>query len=137
MTQTTPASRLLDRLRLEADGVPIYVQVREQVLHALAAGVLAPGDQMPTLRQVAVALRIDMNTVRRAYEALERAGAIRVEHGRGAFVADAAAVEPGAQAAALDKFARKTLARAHALGLPAQELVRRLGELASIEGDPT
>ena len=54
-----------------------------------APGVLAPGDQMPTMRQVAVALRVDLNTVRHAYDELERAGAIRLERGRGSFVADA------------------------------------------------
>ena len=57
---------LLTTLRLESSGVPIYVQLREQILRQLGAGVLAPGDQMPTMREVAVALKIDLNTVRHA-----------------------------------------------------------------------
>ena len=69
--------------------MPIYVQLRDQLLHAIGDGILAPGDQMPTMRQVAVALTVDLNTVRHAYDELERAGAIRLERGRGSFVADA------------------------------------------------
>ena len=50
--------------------MPIYVQVRDQILRALGEGRLKPGDRMPTMRQVAVALRIDLNTARRAYDEL-------------------------------------------------------------------
>ena len=85
----THRQNLLDGLRLGTAGVPIYVQLRDQLLHAIGDGVLAPGDQMPTMREVAVALKVDLNTVRHAYDELERAGAIRLERGRGSFVADA------------------------------------------------
>ena len=135
MSTPTPAVRLLDELRLAASGVPIYVQVRDQVLRALAAGVLAPGDQMPTMRQVAVALRIDLNTVRRAYDELERAGAPIVQHGRGTFVATPPEPhDPAAEARRLDGLARQTLATAAALGVGAQALVRRLSELIEEKG---
>ena len=67
---------LLKTLCLESSGVPIYVQLREQILRQLGAGVLSTGDQMPTMREVAVALKIDLNTVRHAYDELERMGAI-------------------------------------------------------------
>src|SRR5450755_4883508 len=78
---------MLKSLRLEASGVPIYVQLREQILRNLGAGVLARGDQMPTMREVAVALKIDLITVRHAYDELERMGAITLVRGRGSFVA--------------------------------------------------
>ena len=78
---------LLKALRLESSGVPIYVQLREQILRQLGAGVLAAGDQMPTMREVAVALKVDLNTVRHAYDELERMGAITLVRGRGSFVA--------------------------------------------------
>src|SRR5215813_4999173 len=67
---------LLTALRLDSSGVPIYVQLREQILRHLGAGLLAPGEQMPTMREVAVALKVDLNTVRHAYDELERLGAI-------------------------------------------------------------
>jgi GntR family transcriptional regulator len=63
-------TQLLKSLRLDNSGVPIYVQLREQILRSLGAGVLASGDQMPTMREVAVALKIDLNTVRHAYDEL-------------------------------------------------------------------
>jgi hypothetical protein len=53
---------LLNSLRLDNSGVPIYVQLREQILRNLGAGLLKRGDQMPTMREVAVALKIDLNT---------------------------------------------------------------------------
>src|SRR5262245_21885205 len=72
---------LLKALRLESSGVPIYVQLREQILRHLGPGVLAPGDQMPTMREVAVALKVDLNTVRHTYDELERLGAITLVRG--------------------------------------------------------
>ena len=89
---------LLTTLRLESSGVPIYVQLREQILRQLGAGVLAAGDQMPTMREVAVALKIDLNTVRHAYDELERMGAITLVRGRGSFVAKPPPVDGRARA---------------------------------------
>lgn len=121
---------LLDVLRLEKSGVPIYVQVRDQLLKALAVGVLEPGEQMPTMRQVAVALKIDLNTVRRAYDELERTGAIVLQRGRGSFVASPPqAPDTAAEAARMDDFARQTLATAQALGIDPRAFVRRLDDL--------
>src|SRR5450432_543377 len=78
----------LNMLRVDGSGIPIYVQLREQLLGAIGAGRLRPGERMPTMRQVAVALKIDLNTVKHAYDELERAGAITLLRGRGTFVAE-------------------------------------------------
>ena len=78
----------LDRIRLQNDGVPIYVQIREQILAAIASGALPPGSQLPTMREVAVALKVDLNTVRHAYDDMQRKGAIDLVRGRGSFVAN-------------------------------------------------
>jgi GntR family transcriptional regulator len=111
--------------------VPIYVQLRDQLLAAIGAGALSPGDQMPTMRQVAVTLRIDLNTVRHAYDELERAGAIRLERGRGSFVADAPPpIDPPARAAQADNLARQVLAMAQAQGIDPGDLARRIADLA-------
>lgn len=136
MEHRSLATRLLDKLTIAASGVPIYVQLRDQVLRSLAEGALKPGDQMPTMRQVAVALRIDINTVRRAYDELERTGALTVQHGRGTFVASPPAPHDAeAEAARLDGLARQTLATAAALGLAPEALVRRLSALIADGGD--
>ncbi len=76
------------RLKIEPESpVPIYVQIEEQVRALIAAGQLRPGDQLPTIRQLAVDLGVNYNTVARAYLELERAGVITTQRGRGTFVA--------------------------------------------------
>jgi GntR family transcriptional regulator len=123
-------------LRIEDTGVPIYVQLREQFLRAMGAQVLKPGDQMPTMRQVAVALRIDLNTVRRAYDELERIGALVLVRGRGSFVAEPAARLKGPDhTKAAEKLARQTLAQAAALGVSADLLIQHLAALAAQKED--
>src|SRR5580692_955294 len=128
----THRQNVLDALKLGSAGVPIYVQLRDQLLHAIGAGVLAPGDQMPTMRQVAVALKVDLNTVRHAYDELERAGAIRLERGRGSFVADAPPpADPDTQTAQAENLARQTFALAQSQGVDPHELAQRIAALAS------
>src|SRR5215471_843385 len=68
-------------------GVPVYRQIIDQVLAGIAAGTLAGGDQLPTVRQVAVDLAINPNTVVRAYRELEIRGVIETQQGMGTFVA--------------------------------------------------
>src|SRR3954463_6524457 len=124
--------QLLDSLRLEASGAPIYVQLREQFLRAMGAGLLKPGDQMPTMRQVAVALKVDLNTVRRAYDELERQGAVELIRGRGSFVAQPPpAMDAAAHETETDNLARQTLAAAAALGVDPRALADRIAALAA------
>lgn len=121
---------LLKSLRLDNSGVPIYVQLREQILRSLGAGVLASGDQMPTMREVAVALKIDLNTVRHAYDELERMGAITLVRGRGSFVAEPPPpMGARAQASQIDSLAKQTLATAVAAGIDPTALADRIKAL--------
>jgi len=119
-------------LRLERSGVPIYVQIREHVLAAVSKGELRPGNQMPTMRQVAVALRVDLNTVRRAYEELERLGVVELRPGRGSFVASASASSPAPPINATLTLAKSTLAAAARMGVDPKALAERLLELADL-----
>jgi GntR family transcriptional regulator len=122
---------MLDDLALSGGGAPIYVQLRDQILRALGEGRLKPGDQMPTMRQVAVALRIDVNTARRAYDELESMGAIRLERGRGSFVADPPSPPaPHEHDRALEDLARQAMALAQARGLDPLALADRITVLA-------
>ncbi len=66
--------------------VPIYTQLIEQVKHAIASGALKPGDQLPTVRQLAADLRVNFNTIARAYRMLDQEGIISTQHGRGTFI---------------------------------------------------
>ena len=121
----------LKALRLESTGVPIYVQLREQILRHLGAGVLAPGDQMPTMREVAVVLKVDLNTVRHAYDELERIGAITLVRGRGSFVAKPPpAMGARAQQAQADSLAKQVLATAATMGIDPLTVADRIRALA-------
>ena len=70
-----------------ATGVPIYLQLMEQVKHGIETGALRPGEQLPGIRPLAEELVINPNTVARAYRELEHEGVIELRHGSGAFVA--------------------------------------------------
>jgi GntR family transcriptional regulator len=122
---------MLDTLRLEANGVPIYLQIRDQILAAIGAGTLRPGDRLPTMREVAVALKIDLNTVRHAYEAAQESGAITMVRAQGTYVAEQPPSVPSdEQAEKLDRFAHQTIAAAGAAGLDPAALGRRITEIA-------
>jgi len=67
-------------------GVPIYLQLMEQVKHAIETGAVRPGEQLPGIRPLAEELVINPNTVAKAYRELEHEGVIELRHGAGAFV---------------------------------------------------
>lgn len=74
-----------------SSGTPVYLQLMEQIRHAIETGAIQAGEQLPTMRKLAVELVINPNTVIRAYRELEREGILEVRHGAGAFVSQAAA----------------------------------------------
>lgn len=69
-----------------SSGVPIYKQLKDQVLHLIETGVLKPGDQLPSIRALSEALIVNPNTIVRIYRELELEGAIILSHGLGAFI---------------------------------------------------
>ncbi len=69
-------------------GVPIYLQLMEQIRFAVETGALCPGDQLPGIRKVAETLVMNPNTVAKAYRELEHEGLIEIRHGSGAFIAE-------------------------------------------------
>src|ERR1700687_1496209 len=71
-----------------ASGVPIYLQLMEQVKHSIETGALRPGEQLPGIRPLAEELVINPNTVAKTYRELEHEGVIELRHGAGAFVAE-------------------------------------------------
>jgi GntR family transcriptional regulator len=99
-------------------GVPTYLQLVQQVKHAVRYGMLRPGDQLPTARQVVEALAINPNTVLKAYRELEREGFAHGRPGAGTFIA-AGAPRPLERAihAPLRRSLERWLRQAHAAGL--------------------
>jgi GntR family transcriptional regulator len=77
-----------------SDGVPIYIQIVNQVKHLVASGRLTPGEEIPPIRALAEQLVVNPNTVARAYLELERAGIVTKRHGSGTYVSEARAPLP-------------------------------------------
>src|SRR5579872_3002736 len=112
-------------------GVPIYLQIIEQVKRSVALGVLAPGEQLPTVKQLALDLTVNPNTVAKAYRELERDEIIETSPGRGSFVR-ANGTAATAHAAASDVTAETLIAavrEARSIGLNAPQ-VRALFDAA-------
>jgi GntR family transcriptional regulator len=110
------------------DATPLHAQIERSIRVAIASRRLRPGDQLPTVRQLAVALRINANTVSRVYTHLERAGALETRRGVGTFVAAAAdtAGNEHARDAELRAIVTRALADASARGFSAADLRREL-----------
>ena len=105
-------------------GVPVYRQLMDRVQAAVAAGVLAVGDQLPTVRQVAVDLAINPNTVMRAYREMEIRGLIDTQQGTGTFVAErTVSYSEEERERQLRQLAGEFVARAGAAGFTLEELM--------------
>jgi len=114
-----------------ASGAPVYLQLKEQILHALSRGRLKSGDQLPTVREVAVELTINPNTVNRAYAELERDGVLETRRGRGTFVAERSRKpDAAAQSTRIKDIARRALGEARAFGFGSDELMKSIARVA-------
>jgi GntR family transcriptional regulator len=124
------------QLRIDTkSGVPFYRQIIEQVKFAIARGDLAPGDQLPTVRQLAVDLSINPNTVIRAYRELELGGVLETHQGSGTFVGnDKPEVDELERQRMLDQILTELLARATGYGFSLHDVLdglRRREEIRS------
>ena len=108
-------------------GVPVYRQIIDQIMGGIAAGILTPGDQLPTVRQVAVDLAINPNTVGRAYRELEIRGVLETQQGSGTFIGSQT-VKPDdvEHARQLNQLVNDFVARAGAAGFTLEDLMEQL-----------
>jgi GntR family transcriptional regulator len=116
----------------QSSGVPVYLQLMEQVRHAVETGALRPGDQLPAIRKLAGDLVINPNTVVRAYRDLEHEKVVELKQGSGAFISESVArrtqeIHKG------QKVVQSAMERLKSLGLSEEE-IRRLveSELATL-----
>jgi GntR family transcriptional regulator len=116
------------RLRLDLhSGVPVYRQIIDQVYGGIASGSLAVGDQLPTVRQLAVDLSINPNTVVRAYRELELGGLLETHQGSGTFISSQKLRGGEAERARqLAQIVAECVARAGAAGFTVEDLVEQL-----------
>ena len=122
-------------LQIDNNGVPIYVQIRDQLLRAIGGGALRPGEQLPTMRELAVRLRVDLNTVRHAYDELEETGAIVIVRARGTYVAEKPPPLDGArQTRKVQALAQQAIALAVSAGIDPIEVAQEMLQLARRHG---
>ena len=98
--------------------VPIYIQIEDSIHSLIAAGQLQPGEQLPTIRELAAEIRVNLNTVARAYFELDKEGVISTQRGRGTFVSG----KPDEE-----QIAKKRLKLLHSIIQSALEEAQRLG----------
>jgi GntR family transcriptional regulator len=120
------------RLQLDPQsGVPVYRQIIDQVQGGVASGALRTGDQLPTVRQLAVDLAINPNTVVRAYRELELGGLLESNQGTGTFIrAQEFAGGEQVRARQLARIVNECVARAGAAGFTVQDLLEQLRSVA-------
>lgn len=113
------------------DATPLHAQLERSILVAIASGRLKAGDQLPTVRQLAVELRVNANTVAKVYAHLERMGTLETRRGVGTFIAEPRdhARNEAARDAEIRAIAERALAEASAHGFTAAELRRALSAL--------
>src|SRR5437762_4121691 len=117
-------------------GVPVYRQIIDQVRGAIASGSLVAGEQLPTVRQLAVDLSINPNTVVRAYRELEIRGVLTTHQGTGTFITPAKVDSNDAERQRrLSQMVSEFVAHAGGAGFTLQEAMDRLAELQSEKQD--
>ena len=113
----------------ERSGVPVYRQIIDQVLGGIAAGSLAPGYQLPTVRQVAVDLSINPNTVMRAYREMEIRGILETQQGTGTFISQQKVKRDDLERQRqLSQLVTDFISRAGAAGFTIEELMEQIHE---------
>ncbi len=123
-------------MNLEIDfrsGIPIYIQVVERIKEMLATGRLKPGDQLPTVRALALELRVNFNTVARAYRILDESGVISTQQGRGTYILEMPPPEmiENIRQEAVEDLTQRYLADAARLGVSPEELTKILQDQAA------
>ena len=105
-------------------GLPIYLQVVERIKERIAGGQLQPGDQLPTVRALALELRVNFNTIARSYRILDEMGIISTQQGRGTYILSVPppGVSEGIRLQALKALTRRYLTDAEQLGAKPEEL---------------
>ena len=112
-------------------GTAVYAQLMQQVRQAIRMGRLAPGDQLPTAREVAESARINPNTVLKAYRELELAGLVEARQGSGTYVREHLAPLPDTLEALRRELAAWA-ARAHTAGLDVSDMQALVAEVAAV-----
>ncbi len=109
----------------QSDGRPMYLQIMEQVRQRVAVGEWAPGNEIPSIRQLAMDLRVSVITIKRAYLELEREGVILTQQGKGSIIAPNPGLSPQLYHEELSEHLDEVVRLGDLLGLSSEEIARR------------
>jgi GntR family transcriptional regulator len=119
-----------------ADGVPIYRQIVNQIRYSVASGLLEAGDELPTIRALALKLKVTPNTIVKAYEELESAGIVQKRHGSGTFVSgERTRLADWERRRIIEQRIDALLTEAHQLGFSVEDLFKLIHRRQALISD--
>lgn len=120
-----------------SSGVPYYRQIVNQVIYGVANHMLKPGERLPTVRQLAVDLQINLNTIAKAYSELELRGIVNTQQGTGTFVSeDSAALDPAEKQKGIERLCARFLDEVAAMGVSTSEAVATIERIERLRQNP-
>jgi len=120
-----------DFILSQTDGRPMYLQIIEQIKKRVSIGDWSPGYKLPSIREFAVALKVSVITVKRAYQELENEGVITTQHGKGSFVSADSSLDEQLREQDMNNHLLEALKIAESLGISLTELKIRLDALSN------
>ena len=119
----------IDLVLSQADGRPMYLQIIEQIKKRISLGDWPPGEKLPSIRELAVAIRVSVITIKRAYQELESQGVIYTQQGKGSFVSPDSTLERQMRESDMTEQLTNVLSLAESLGWSLEDIAQRLNEL--------
>ena len=119
----------LDFILSQTDGRPMYQQIMEQIKNRVTLGDWPQGFKLPSIREMAVATKVSVITVKRAYQELESQGVIVTQHGKGSFIAQVENLSAKLKEQEMDQYLNQAIAIARSIGMSVEQLQTRLTEL--------
>ena len=119
----------LEFILSQTDGRPMYLQIMEQIKNLVTLGDWPQGFKLPSIREMAVATKVSVITVKRAYQELESEGVIVTQHGKGSFIAQNKNLTAQIKEQEMDEYLQQAIAIARSIGMSVEQLQARLTEL--------
>ena len=108
------------------NGIPIWLQLRNRLIYLISSGQYVKGDKLPTVREMAVKLGINYNTVSKVYQDIERDGYIKSQRGKGTFVHDGYLENPGSATDEVDSLVDEFISQCREMGVPRSDILSRV-----------
>jgi GntR family transcriptional regulator len=127
----------IDFILSQTDGRPMYMQIMEQVKNRVTLGDWPQGHKLPSIREMAVATRVSIITVKRAYQELESEGVIITQHGKGSFIAQTENLSVKLKEQEMDKHLSKAINIAHSINMSLKDLQIKLVDIEKSQNTKT